>query len=106
VIAAWYDRQGVNPGDTKKRGNWVGAGMPFARIVPHSDGAGVVEAVGEGVDRIRIGQRVWVYGAQSCRACGTAAQFTVPRPRGRMMALLPAAACARWNRCVRSASSS
>src|SRR2546421_3550593 len=67
---------GVNPGDTKKRGDWTGAGIPFPRIVPHSDGAGVIDAVGEGVDRSRIGQRVWVYGAQSYRPFGTAAERT------------------------------
>src|SRR4051795_1665737 len=68
---------GVNPGDTKKRGDWLGYRMPFPRIVPHSDGSGVIDAVGQGVDRSRIGQRVWVYGAQSYRPFGTAAQFTV-----------------------------
>jgi NADPH2:quinone reductase len=68
---------GVNPGDTKKRGDWTGSGIPFPRIVPHSDGAGVIDAVGEGVDRSRIGQRVWLYGAQSYRPFGTAAQLTV-----------------------------
>jgi NADPH2:quinone reductase len=68
---------GVNPGDAKKRGDWLGYGMPFPRIVPHSDGAGVVERVGEGVDSARVGERVWLYGAQSYRAFGTAAQFTV-----------------------------
>jgi NADPH2:quinone reductase len=51
--------------------------MSFPRIVPHSDGAGVLDAVGEGVDRSRVGRRVWVYGAQSYRSGGTAAQFTV-----------------------------
>jgi hypothetical protein len=39
---------GVNPVDTKKRRWWLGAEMPFPRVIPHSDGAGVVEAVGEG----------------------------------------------------------
>src|SRR3954451_18754671 len=68
---------GVNPGDTKKRGDWLGSRMPFPRIVPHSDGSGVIDAGGAGVDRSRIGQRVWVYGAQSYRPFGTAAQFTV-----------------------------
>src|SRR4051812_1583705 len=68
---------GVNPGDTKKRGDWLGSRMPFPRIVPHSDGSGVIDAVGQGVDRRRIGQRVWVYGAQSYRPFGTAAQLTV-----------------------------
>jgi len=68
---------GVNPGDTKKRGDWVGGGMPYPRVVPHSDGTGVIDAVGDGVDVSRIGQRVWIYGAQSYRAFGTAAQLTV-----------------------------
>src|SRR3954454_971792 len=68
---------GVNPGDTKKRGDWLGSRMPFPRIVAHSDGSGVIDAVGQDGDRSRIGQRVWVYGAQSYRPFGTAAQFTV-----------------------------
>src|SRR3954453_12470724 len=41
---------GVNSGDAKKRGDWLGYGMPFPRIVPHSDGSGVIDAVGQGVD--------------------------------------------------------
>ncbi|HUQ55601.1 NADPH:quinone reductase [Lentzea sp.] len=106
MFASWYDRQGsaadvlrtgelpdprpgqgevrvavrlsgVNPGDTKKRRGWLGSEMPFPRVIPHSDAAGVVDAVGEGVDKSRIGQRVWVYGAQSYRAFGTAAQYAV-----------------------------
>src|SRR4051812_23477787 len=68
---------GVNPGDSKKRGDWRGSRMPFPRIVPHSDGSGVIDAVGQGVGRSRIGQRVWVYGAQSYRPFGTAAELTV-----------------------------
>src|SRR4051794_39062975 len=68
---------GVNPGDAKKRGDWLGNRMPFPRIVPHSDGSGVIDAVGQGVDRSRLGQRVWVYGAQSYRPFGTAAERTV-----------------------------
>jgi NADPH2:quinone reductase len=68
---------GINPGDTKKRGDWVGYGMPYPRVIPHSDGAGIIDAVGDGVDASRIGERVWVYGAQSYRAFGTAAQLTV-----------------------------
>ena len=67
----------INPGDTKKRGDWVGYGMPYPRVIPHSDGAGVLDAVGDGVDRARLGERVWVYAAQSYRAFGTAAQLTV-----------------------------
>jgi NADPH:quinone reductase len=68
---------GVNPGDTKKRSDWAGYGLPFPRIVPHSDGSGVIDATGHGVNAARIGQRVWVYGAQSYRPFGTAAQLTV-----------------------------
>src|SRR5256714_2426175 len=68
---------GVNPGDAKKRGDWLGYGMPFPRIVPHSDGSGVIDAVGEDVDPGRVGQRVWLHGAQSYRPFGTAAELTV-----------------------------
>src|SRR5215217_638597 len=67
---------GINPGDTKKRGDWVGYGMPYPRVIPHSDGAGAIDAVGDGVEPVRLGERVWVYGAQSYRAFGTAAQLT------------------------------
>ncbi|WP_220479579.1 zinc-binding dehydrogenase [Halosaccharopolyspora lacisalsi] len=45
-------------------------------MIPHSDAAGVIDAVGEGVDPQQVGQRVWVHGAQSYRPFGTAAQFT------------------------------
>lgn len=68
---------GVNPGDTKKRRGWLGSTMPFPRVIPHSDGAGVIDSVGQGVDPARVGQRVWVFGAQSYRPFGTAAQLTV-----------------------------
>src|SRR5580693_6313312 len=106
MIATWYDRQGpaaevlqvgelpaaepgpgevrirlsrsgANPGDMKKRQSWLGNRMAFPRIIPHSDGAGVIEAVGPGADPARLGGRVWVYGAQSYRPFGTAAQTTV-----------------------------
>ena len=106
MLTAWYDRQGlagevlqvgdlpdpqpgpgevrvrvhlsgVNPGDTKKRRGWLGSSMSFPRVIPHSDGAGVIDNVGDGIDNGLVGQRVWVYGAQSYRPFGTAAQFTV-----------------------------
>lgn len=66
---------GVNPGDTKKWRGWLGSAMPFPRVIPHSDG--VIESVGEGVDSRRVGERVWMFGAQSYRPFGTAAQLTV-----------------------------
>ncbi len=68
---------GVNPGDAKKRQGWQGSSMPAPQVIPHSDGAGLIDAVGPGVDPSRIGSRVWVYGAQSYRPYGTAAQATV-----------------------------
>jgi NADPH2:quinone reductase len=67
---------GVNPSDTKGRAGARGnAAMPFPLIVPHQDGAGIVEAVGEGVAEARIGERVWLYEAQLGRAFGTAAEY-------------------------------
>jgi NADPH:quinone reductase len=68
---------GINPGDTKKRSGWLGSPMAFPRVVPHSDGAGVVDSVGAGVQPGRVGRRVWVWGAQSYRPSGTAAEYTV-----------------------------
>ncbi len=68
---------GINPGDVKKRSGWQGAPMRYARVIPHSDGAGVIDAVGAGVSPNRIGQRVWCYGAQSYRPFGTAAELVV-----------------------------
>ena len=66
---------GVNPGDVKKRQDAFALGLPFPRIVPHSDGAGVVESVGPGVTNSWIGTRVWCFGAQTYRPFGTAAEF-------------------------------
>jgi NADPH2:quinone reductase len=66
---------GVNPSDTKSRAGTGARANPWPRIVPHQDGAGVVEAVGEGVEPTRIGQRVWLYEAQLGRAFGTAADY-------------------------------
>jgi NADPH2:quinone reductase len=71
-------RSAVNPSDTKQRGGARGnVTMPFAFVVPHQDGAGVIDAVGAGVDARRIGERVWVYEATQGRFWGTAAQFSV-----------------------------
>jgi NADPH:quinone reductase len=68
---------GVNPGDVKKRQDAFGLGMSYPRVIPHSDGAGVVDSVGEGVSDDWLGRAVWCYGAQSYRPFGTAAEFTV-----------------------------
>jgi NADPH2:quinone reductase len=67
---------GVNPTDWKTRS---GATNPkqFAEVVPHLDGAGTIDAVGDGVDQGRVGQRVWVFMAAAGRPTGTAAEFTV-----------------------------
>jgi NADPH2:quinone reductase len=63
---------GVNPSDVKSR-----AARPLAgpRVVPHSDGAGVIEAVGDNVPASRVGERVWLWNGQWQRPLGTAAEF-------------------------------
>ncbi len=69
----------VNPSDVKKRAGAQSAGFENGFVIPHSDGAGVIDAVGENVPGQRRGQRVWVYQAQFARNCGTAAQYvTLP----------------------------
>ncbi len=68
---------GVNPGDVKKRQDTFGVGMPYPRVIPHSDGAGVIDEVGNGVSTSRLGERVWCFGAQSYRPFGTAAEYVV-----------------------------
>src|SRR5262245_51003549 len=65
----------VNPGDSKKRDGWLGSPMPEPRVIPHSDGAGTIDAVGSGFAAARSGERVFCYGAQSYRPCGTAAEW-------------------------------
>jgi NADPH2:quinone reductase len=68
----------VNPTDTKSRSGWRGqTAMPFPQIVPHQDGAGIIDAVGPGVASARVGERVWIYEAQWLRAFGTAAEYVV-----------------------------
>jgi NADPH:quinone reductase len=68
---------GINPGDIKKRQDSFGIGMAYPRVIPHSDGAGKIDQVGEGVAKEWLGRNVWCYGAQSYRPFGTAAEFTV-----------------------------
>lgn len=68
---------GVNPTDTYTRSGSRRPGMPYPRIIPHQDGAGVIDAVGQGVASSRVGERVWIYMAQWQRAFGTCAQYCV-----------------------------
>ena len=65
---------GANPSDWKSRSG-KGRPMAFPRVIPHSDGAGQIEAVGEGVPRQRVGQRVWIWNGQWKRPFGTAAKY-------------------------------
>lgn len=66
---------GVNPSDVKKRAGAFPNLLDGGLVIPHSDGAGVVEAVGEGVNQARIGERVFVYQAQYGRRLGSAADY-------------------------------
>lgn len=66
---------GVNPSDVKTRAGWMPSPKDQPVVIPHSDGAGVIEAVGAGVPPGRIGARVWLWNAQWGRAGGTAAEL-------------------------------
>lgn len=70
---------GVNPSDVKMRSGTGSAANQYPRIIPHSDGAGIIDQVGVGVPAARIGERVWLWNARWNRPFGTAAQFvTLP----------------------------
>jgi NADPH2:quinone reductase len=66
---------GVNPSDVKKRAGAFPNLLDGGLVIPHSDGAGIIESVGDGVPTLRIGERVWVYQAQYGRRFGTAAEY-------------------------------
>jgi len=66
---------GVNPSDVKKRAGSFPDLLDGGPVVPNSDGAGIIEAVGDGVDAARVGERVWIYQAQFARRFGTAAEY-------------------------------
>src|SRR5210317_1373782 len=66
---------GVNPSDVKKRAGSFPNLLDDGFVIPNSDGAGIIEAVGDGVDASRVGERVWVYQAQYARRLGTAAEY-------------------------------
>ncbi|MDH3693390.1 MAG: NADPH:quinone reductase [Gammaproteobacteria bacterium] len=68
---------GVNPSDVKKRAGAQPAAPEPGDVIPHSDGAGVIDAVGPNIPETRIGERVWVYQAQYQRRFGTAAEYVV-----------------------------
>ena len=74
VKVSW---SGVNPSDVKSRAGSRSKTLPFPLIVPHSDGAGVIDQVGLDVPSTRIGERVWVWNAAWMRPFGTAAQYVV-----------------------------
>jgi NADPH2:quinone reductase len=65
----------INPSDVKKRAGAFPDLLDGGFVIPNSDGAGVIEAVGEGIDKSRKGERVWVYQAQHERRFGTAAEY-------------------------------
>jgi NADPH2:quinone reductase len=83
------EASGVNPADVGRRGGGYRA-MEFPRVTPNSDGAGLIDQVGDGVARLGIGQRVWLFnGQRNGRAFGTAAEYialaehlVTPLPRG------------------------
>src|SRR4051812_36766963 len=68
------EASGINPSDTYRRRGAVPAEYP--RVIPNSDGAGVIDKVGEGVPAGRVGERVWLYnGQRNGRWMGTAAEY-------------------------------
>src|SRR5262249_20768717 len=80
AVKAW----GVNPSDVKARAG--SRPMLASRIIPHSDGGGVIEKVGSGVPGERVGERVWVWNGQWKRPLGTCAEFiTLPGERALAM---------------------
>src|SRR5258706_13636884 len=69
------EASGVNPADVGRRAGSYRA-MEFSRVIPNSDGAGIVDPVGAGVTRLSVGQRVWLYnGQRNGRPFGTAAEY-------------------------------
>src|SRR4029079_13036549 len=83
---------GVNPSDVKTRAGTVRK-IAFPRVIPHSDGAGVIDSVGEGVAASRIGERVWVWNGAWKRPFGTAAEYIV-LPSAQAVVLPSAITCA------------
>ena len=67
---------GINPSDWKRR-QGLTRRLEFLRVIPHQDGAGIIDRVGPGVPGSRLGERVWLYESQIGRPFGTAAEYTV-----------------------------
>lgn len=67
---------GLNPSDVKSRAG-TARKIAFPRVVPHSDGAGDIDLVGDGVPASRVGERVWIWNGQWKRPFGTAADYIV-----------------------------
>ena len=69
------EASGVNPADVGRRAGSYRA-LEFSRVIPNSDGAGIVDQIGDGVTRLSVGQRVWLFnGQRNGRAFGTAAEY-------------------------------
>lgn len=75
-VLVQVELSGVNPTDWKSRSGSTPRPIDGFQI-PHHDGAGVIDAIGDGVDPSRVGERVWVWMAAAGRRWGTAAQWTV-----------------------------
>ncbi len=76
-VCVCMEYSGVNPSDTKIRAGLRGD-LPFPKIIPHSDGSGIIQSIGHGVS-LSVGQRVWIYNAGFQRPFGTAGEFcTLP----------------------------
>ena len=70
------EASGVNPADVSRRSGRYTGGMEFPRVIPNSDGAGIIDQAGDGVTRLKQGQRVWLFnGQRNGRAFGTAAEY-------------------------------
>ncbi len=74
-VRVQLEASGVNPADVGRRAGSYRA-MEFPRVIPNSDGAGVIDQIGDGVTRLSVGQRVWLFnGQRNGRAFGTAAEY-------------------------------
>jgi NADPH:quinone reductase len=69
------EASGVNPADVGRRGGSYRA-LEYPRVIPNSDGAGIIDQIGDNVTRLHVGQRVWLFnGQRNGRAFGTAAEY-------------------------------